>query len=130
RRFDDSGEDLLEAVAERAADTKERLPDIINECLEELVKYRYELPAFSTLVRVATRARHQVNDQCYDHLYKALSSEAKAMIDALVTPVMDATESGWNQLKREPKRAKNQEIKTFLQHLDWLAGLANHLPSL
>src|SRR5690606_18140370 len=32
--------------------------------------------------------------------------------------------------KREPKRAKNQEIKTFLQHLDWLAGLANHLPSL
>lgn len=130
RRFDDSGEALLEAVAERAADTKERLPDIINECLEELVKYRYELPAFSSLVRVATRVRHQVNELCFNRLYKILSSEAKALIDALVAPGMDATESGWNQLKREPKQAKNQEIKTFLQHLDWLAGLANHLPSL
>ena len=129
-RFDDSGEALLAAVAERAADTKERLPDIINECLEELVKYRYELPAFSTLVRVATRARHQVNDHCYDRLYKALSSDAKALIDALVTPAMDATESGWNQLKREPKQAKNQEIKSYLYHLEWLTSLANNLPSL
>lgn len=79
RRFDDSGETSLDAVAERAADTKERLPDIINECLEELVKYRYELPAFRTLVRVASRVRHQVNEQCFDRLYKALNPEARTI---------------------------------------------------
>ena len=33
----------------RAARTREDLPDIINMAIEELIRQRYELPAFSTL---------------------------------------------------------------------------------
>lgn len=50
RPFDGEGQDLMQAVAERAADTKEKLPDIINEVLEELIKqrlYRTVQPVYS-----------------------------------------------------------------------------------
>lgn len=130
RPFDGEGQDLMQAVAERAANTKEKLPDIINEVLEELIKQRFELPAFSTLLRAAGRARHQVNTRCYDALFKALSPAGKAIIDDLITPGMDAEESGWNQLKREPKQAKNPEIKSFMQHLQWLTSIASQMPAL
>ena len=42
------------------------------------------------------------------------------------SPTMDAHESSWNQLKREPKQAKIPEIKRYLFHLEWLTNLADH----
>ena len=51
----------MQEAAQRAAQTKEHLADIVNVMLEELVKQRYELPAFSRLTREAATARAQVN---------------------------------------------------------------------
>jgi len=130
RAIDDSGMALVQKVAERAADTKEKLPDIINEVLEELIRQRFELPTFATLLRVASRARTAINNKCYDTLFNAMSTAAKAIIDGLITPGMDTQESGWNQLKREPKQAKNPEIKSFMQHLQWMTSIASQMPSL
>jgi TnpA family transposase len=47
-----------------------------------------------------------------------------------MAPTMDTAGSGWNQLNREPKQAKYQEMKSFLQHLDWLTTIAQQMPSL
>lgn len=49
----------LKVVADTAAETKHAVADIINVMLEELVHHRYELPAFSTLDRMAFRARER-----------------------------------------------------------------------
>jgi hypothetical protein len=46
-----------------AAQTKEDLADIINVMLEALVRHRFELPAFSTLERIAFTARRFVNQR-------------------------------------------------------------------
>lgn len=128
--FDDDGHALARYIAERAADTKEKIPDIINDVLEELIKRRYELPAFSTISKIASDARTKINSQCYDALFKALTPIGKSIIDDLITPRMDEVESGWNQLKREPKKAKTQEIKSFMGHMQWLKSIAGQMPSL
>ena len=49
---------MLQAALQ-AAQTKEHLADIINAMLEELIKERLELPAFSKFVREARRARRK-----------------------------------------------------------------------
>src|SRR3546814_16960774 len=60
--LDAVGRDWLATVAETAAQTKHIVPDIVNVMLDELVHHRYELPAFSTLERLAIAARDQVHD--------------------------------------------------------------------
>jgi hypothetical protein len=45
----------------QAARTRDDLPDIINMAIEELIRQRFELPAFSTLLRIARPTRNTVN---------------------------------------------------------------------
>jgi hypothetical protein len=52
----EAGKRLHQALAD-AALTKDDLADIINVGIETLVKYRYELPAFGTLLREAKAQR-------------------------------------------------------------------------
>jgi hypothetical protein len=40
----------------QAVRTRDDLPDIINVALEELARQRYELPGFSTLLKIARAA--------------------------------------------------------------------------
>src|SRR3546814_19447564 len=70
--LDAVGRDWLATVAETAAQTKHIVPDIVNVMLEELVHHRYELPAFSTLERLAIPAREQVHDTHYRQIPDAL----------------------------------------------------------
>ena len=51
-----------------AARTKEDLADLINVAIEELVRKKYELPAFDTLVRAARHIRTVVYHQFYRHV--------------------------------------------------------------
>lgn len=53
----------IQLAATCAAQTKQELVDIINVVIEELIRQRFELPAFSTLNRKAQKVRNQVNDR-------------------------------------------------------------------
>ena len=58
----------IELAATQAAQTKQELADIINVIIEELIRQRYELPAFSRLNRTAFRIRNLVNEQYFHTL--------------------------------------------------------------
>ena len=45
----------------QAARTRDDLPHLINMAIEELIRQRFELPAFSTLLRIARTTRNTVN---------------------------------------------------------------------
>jgi hypothetical protein len=49
----------------QAARTRDDLADIVNIALEELVRQRYELPAFNTVLRAARAARTEINQGYY-----------------------------------------------------------------
>lgn len=65
---------MLLAMSE-AARTKSDLADLINVAIEELVRKKYELPAFDTLVRAARHYRTVVYHQFYRHVEATLTPE-------------------------------------------------------
>lgn len=128
RPLDDPGREWLTSVAVTAAHTKHIVPDIVNVMLEELVHHRYELPAFSTLERIAIAAREQVHDAHYRQISDALTPAMRALIDELLLTPPGSSHSGWHALKREPKRPTNKEVRQYLQHIQRLRSLAEQLP--
>lgn len=124
------GDDLawLEQVAASAAETKHSVEDIINVMLEELVHHRFELPAFSTLDRLAFRAREASNNRHFSGITDQLSLQAKAMIDALLKKSPGEQHSDWQMLKREPKKPTNKESRAYLQHVKRLQHMVEQLP--
>lgn len=115
-------------VALGAAETKEMLADIVNVMLEELVRHRFELPGFTVLKRTARRARNEVNEYCFSAITSQLTGEAKQKIDELLSP-SGQIYSAWHILKREPKRPGNKEVRSYLQHVHWLQGLGQEMPT-
>ncbi len=119
----------LRSVAERAAHTKGIIPDIINEMLDELVRHRYELPAFSTLERIAIKAREAVHETHYERIAARLTPSTRVLIDELLVTPHGSTHSGWQALKREPKRPTHKEVRSYLLHVRRLRQLAEQLPT-
>ncbi|MBC7701474.1 Tn3 family transposase [Aquabacterium sp.] len=128
RPLEATGSAWLEQVAQDAAQTKHAVADIINVMLEELVHHRYELPAFSTLDRAAFKAREKSNSRSFAAITSQVSVQAKAMIDSLLLTAPGDAVSGWQMLKREPKRPTNKETRAYLQHLRHLQLLVDQLP--
>jgi hypothetical protein len=119
----------LEALARKAAETKHNVPDIINQMIEELLRQRYELPGITVLVAIATAARATVHDGYLNAVSNALTPEAKQTIDGLLKRGNDPL-TGWNALKREPRRPTNREARFWLQHIERLRRLADQMPPL
>lgn len=123
-----AGHAWLEVVANTAAETKHAVADIINVMLEELVHHRYELPAFSTLDRMAFRAREKSNSRYFSAITRQLTAHTKALIDGLLKTATGESASPWQMLKREPKRPTNKETRTYIQHIRRLQYLVEQLP--
>ncbi|MEO8329627.1 MAG: FAD-dependent oxidoreductase, partial [Candidatus Nanopelagicales bacterium] len=120
---------VIESAAREAAQTKHELADIINVVIEQLVRQRFELPGFSTLLRTARRIRAQVNDETFNLLSGALSPALKHEIDDLFM-VKAGDTSGWRRIKREPKKPTNPEVRAYLEHLAWLKAWVARLPAI
>jgi len=103
-----------------AARTRDDLPDIINVAIEELVRQRYELPAFSTLLRIARTARYAQNRAYQQQVYEALDAPARERLQALLRREEGEARSVWDRLKHEPRRATVPQFKAALENLRWL----------
>ncbi|MBF6988982.1 hypothetical protein IPF36_14670 [Cupriavidus sp. IK-TO18] len=75
---------------------------------------------------MATEARSRCNEAIYRAIADALDDSQIARIDALFDG--QGEQSGWDQLKREPKRPAAREIASFLKHIQTLRSLADGLP--
>ena len=107
----------------RAARIREDLPDIINMAIEELIRLRYELPAFSTLLRIARTTRYSQNRAFQDRIFSSLDADARQKLQSLLRREDGETRSAWDRIKREPSRATVLQFKEALAHLCWLQQL-------
>lgn len=112
---------MTSAVGE-AARTKEDLADLINVAIEELVRKKYELPAFDTLARAARHVRSVLYRRFYQQVDAALGSEEKARIETLFVPDPQSRFTPWNTLKQEPGSPTLTHFKVWLDRRAWLAG--------
>jgi hypothetical protein len=104
----------------QAARTRDDLPDLINMAIEELIRQRFELPAFSTLLRIARTTRNAVNRRYQLRVCELLDADARQRLRAILIRSTGESRSLWDQVKREPKRSTVPQFKDFLDHLHWL----------
>lgn len=107
---------MVRAMVE-AAQTKQALADLVNVALEELVRQRYELPAFATLARAARRVRSAVTRSLYRQVAGHLSADTCVMLDSLFTIPPHATYTPWNDLKSDPGNPTLTHLKALVARL-------------
>ena len=118
--FDAIAQKVLVKASVDAARVRDDLVDIINAAIEELVRQRYELPAFSTLLRCARHARATVNQGYYTQIAQALMAETRERLQALFVRQPEERHTPWERVKTEPQRPTLQHMRAFLHHLQWL----------
>lgn len=116
-------------TADRVADARHHTRDIINALLEEFVHHRIELPAFSTVDRMATTAHTRANARILGRIAGELPDAIKARIDALFVRPSVGAETGWQMLRRDPRKPTDVEVRSYLQHIERLRTLADELPA-
>ncbi len=79
--YDNIAQQLVAQVMTVAASVKDHPADLINVAIEELVKERYELPAFSTIDRLAKNIRSITNTRLFQLVCTGLSQIEQAYLD-------------------------------------------------
>jgi TnpA family transposase len=128
--FDGMAQQLAEAAFRAISHTREDLTDLINAAIEELVRQRYELPAFRTLVDAARRIRAEINRQYYHSVYVALGKQRRQTIDDLLLTDGANRRSLWQSVKLDPGAPTLKEFRQLVERLKWLKSLHLHEPCL
>ncbi|MEH6478264.1 MAG: DUF4158 domain-containing protein, partial [Sneathiella sp.] len=113
----------LKEFANEIARTKENLVDIINAMLEILVKESIELPAFSTLERIAYSARARANTTYFRTITQLLNPATNTTLEALLSTKTESGITYWQVLKSEPKKPSVNGLKEFTAHTAWVKEL-------
>lgn len=115
-------EPLLRGRLTQAAQTMNWVTDLINVAIEMLIKENYELPAYSTLERLAANVRTMVHNEIFQAIDNRMTDELRSKVRQLLTPARkrgDKT-ADWTRLKELPKRATLGHLRDLESHLEWL----------
>ena len=112
--------DVARTAAAEAARLREDTADIVNAVIEELVRRRFELPAFGSMVKISNAARAAANRDCHRQIANALPVETRRRLNDLLILPPDQSRTAWDRVKAEPRRPTPRHMRDFLHHLDWL----------
>jgi len=107
----------------RAVRTMENPADIINAAIDELVKQRYELPAFSTLDRLVKRIRTLVYARIFRVAATHITPEAQQIFEMLLDAQTPLHRSYFSLLKLAPPSPTLSHLKAWQDRLAWLLQL-------
>ena len=100
--------------------------DIINTAIETLLNEHCELPAFSTLDRMARRIRTLVNGGIYQRILTRLSESERAALSALLQTSAEAAYTPFTRIKEPPKSATLTHLDEWLSRLSLSAIIGKH----
>ncbi len=110
------------AIAQ-AAEVKDNPADLVNVAIEELVRHRFELPAFSALDRLTRRIRTAVNRRIFEAVERRLTVADRKVLDALLLVLPSRTRSVYARLKAPAKRPTLGHLQELLDQLEMLETL-------
>lgn len=114
----------------RAMRTMDNPAAMINAALEELIKQRFELSAFSTLDRLTGRARTLVYGRICRMVQRRMTADIQQGLDALFEVQLPLRRSAFSQLKLVPPSPTLSHVKVWQDRLAWLMGLGAMEPLL
>ena len=109
----------------RAVRTMDNPADMINAALEELIKQRYELPAFSTLDRLTGRVRALVYGRIYRTVESRMTAEIQHGLEKLLEIQTPSHRSPFSRLKLVPQSPTLSHLKAWQDRLTWLMELGS-----
>jgi hypothetical protein len=113
----------------QAAQTMQHPADLISAATEILVKEHCELPAFSTVARLAGRIRTVVNRGIYQAIQSKLTKAEQQALLALLEQEDEASVlTPFNRIKEAPKSATLTHLDEWLSRLTWLESLGHMQP--
>ncbi|MGF1600438.1 MAG: Tn3 family transposase [Thermosynechococcaceae cyanobacterium] len=112
------------AAVAKAALIKDHPADLINVAIEELIKSRFELPAYSTLDQLAMTIRYNTHEQLFEQVSTQLSQAEQIYLDQLIKPQSEEAELTLNQLKAPPKKATLSHLKELQSKYESLMSFA------
>src|SRR5713226_9104918 len=107
------------AAAHKAAEVQDHPADLINVAIEELVRQRFELPAFSTLDRLIRRVRTLVHTRLFQLVVGRVSEEERRLLDGLLE-AEPPRRSMFDGLKQPSPRPSLSHLDELVTHLGWL----------
>ncbi|MGH3791809.1 MAG: DUF4158 domain-containing protein, partial [Pseudonocardiaceae bacterium] len=116
---------VAEVAIRSEAGRKNTPPDLINVAVEKLVEASLELPAFSTLNKMTSRIRAEVNQRLFDTIDGRLTVVERAGLERLPTVVGPDRTSGFNELTRPAKSPTWSHLREQVAHLEWVEGLGD-----
>jgi hypothetical protein len=104
-----------------AAAVQDHPADLINVTIEELVRQRYELPAFSALDRLVQRVRTLVHARLFHLVLGRRSDDGQQLLDGLLH-AEPPQRTMFDALKQPPPRPSLSHLDELVSHLRWLFG--------
>lgn len=123
RSFDDTARQILTESICQSARLKEDPNDLINIAIEELIRQRYELPGFRTLLDEAQRTRAEVNRLIYGGVSVALGGDRCHLFDDLLETDPLTKRSLWHSLKVDPGAPTLTQLRHLVARLRWLKSV-------
>ena len=123
RAYTDGGLDVAARAILEAAAVMDNPADLINVAIEQLVRDRIELPAFSALDRLTRRIRTLVNGRYFSLIDARLTADEKQKLDDLLVVTDSRIKSPLQAIKRLPKRASLQHFQELIDHIAQLGEL-------
>ncbi len=112
-------------AAHTAATSMDQPVDIINATIDELIVQQVELPAFSTLDRIAEQIHAKTQTRLFRRVARRLTDDQKRELDRLLAREFASRQTAYNRIKRHAKRPSRQHLDMLIDHLDWLDGLGD-----
>lgn len=122
--FGNEARRLAAAAVADAALNMDDPADLINIAIEELVKERCELPAFSTLDRLARHVKHAVNARLFARVDELITPGNKRGLESLLD-TGSRGRSALNALKAAPKSATKKNLSEMQERLVWLESFGD-----
>ena len=121
--FNSKAHQVMVTAMEKAVQVQHDLVDLINVAIEEVVRQRFELPGFTTLLQSARNVRAASNNACYQGVAKSLNASTRMQLNALFFRKDDQYTTLWNEVKQEPKLPNLTQLKDLVERLRWLTPL-------
>ena len=125
KAFDDNGKKLCENSALKSAQTLNNITDIINICIEDLRKNRYELPTYDTIHKIAIKSKKEVNKQIFNNINNSIDEKTIILFQELLENNKEEHITDFNKIKLIPKKLTHNNTKKIIEQIKWLLSYGN-----
>lgn len=117
------GQELLTKVLLETVKSKEDISDIINVCIEYLIKNNYELPSFQTLFKLSKTSKATYYQELYIEINQKLGDSGRRFLDE---QLLNKGTSNWNDIKQDFQKPTIKILNLMLLRLNYLKSISKY----